>query len=551
MSRRPEPRVVLSCVVFSFFLLLISPPVVSQLTISPNIIELRSYPGGLETFTVSVGNTGDVPIVCTMRVSALNVLAAGLPVAVDDAPRSCKDWITLAPETFTLRPKDGKRVVCRVRPPRKTGGGYYAVISCDAVPQTRGEQEGGAGGAGAVITFTHRALAPVLLIVPAPDMRAIIEAARPILARSDRVPGYTLELPVRNRGNIHARMTGTAEVRSEAGQLVERFDLASGRGFILPDHERLFASRGAINLPDGLYVVRLTLEAQNSRQPMTNAFPFYVKEGLPTVAEITDELRAELNKLSAGFAVSPAQMQVVLRAGARRTQAAELVNLTRETIRLNAAVMEWYRSQDGRDLVSLEKPPHDRSGRSFVSLQEQEIELRPLSRQRVPLVVALPKGTTGERYAAVTFDRADVQLDRAPAARASRSTTIRVQEEATAAPAAQMTKFQAARTPNGTIEFTAQFKNTGNVGLVPDVSFSITDENGSAVGKVTPPGDPSFVQAGGEGTVSAEWSRVLDPGQYTGQLTFRFSPNKPPIIERAAFIVPELGKSSAGRARGG
>lgn len=523
----------------------ISTTAFAQFTVSPIIIEVRAYAGGVRTFTLSIGNSGPEPLDCTISVSAMAVMGGGLPVEVEDAPRSCKDWITVNPDKFTLRPKEGKRLICRARIPKKTGGGYYAIISCHGVPMGGSDERTAESGVGAGIEFSHRSLVPVLLTIPGPQMQAIMEAAMPIIRSSQGGRGYTLDLPVRNRGNIHARMGGTVEVRSEAGQLIERFELAAGRGFVLPEHERLFTSKVPVNLADGVYVAHIRLEVENSRQPMRNSFPFYIEDGEPNVTEITDELRAKLEKQSAGFTVSPVQMLVAVRPGARRSQAVELVNLTGNTIHLQATLMEWHRTPNGQNLVSDEKPPHGRSGRALVDLRLPEIELRPLGRRRIPIMVAVPKDATGERYVALTFDRADLQLDTSPAARTRRSVMIRAYAQGTGTTGAEITRFEATRKPNGVIDLSVRFRNTGDIGISPEAAFTISDENGRQVGKVKPTAGSPFVQAGCEGVISAEYSRVLDPGEYTAELTFRADRNKPPVTRRTGFVVPSASESVA------
>lgn len=514
-----------------------------QLTVSPIIIELRAYPGGLRTFTFSIGNTGKEPLECTIRVSAMTVSGGGLPVEVEDAPRSCKDWITVEPDTFRLAPMEGKRLVCRVRPPRETAGGYYAIISCHGAPQRGGDERTAESGVGAAIKFSHRALVPVLLTIPAAQLRAIIEAGNAIITRGRGANGYTLEIPVRNRGNIHTRMGGTIQIHSEAGQLIDKFELAAGRGFILPQHERLFTGKVPMNLPDGVYVARARLEAEHSGQPMRNAFTFYISDGQPAVAEITDELRAKLEAQSVGFTVVPPQMLVALRPGARRSQAVELINLTKDTIPVRASLMEWHRKPDGQDLISNEKPSHGRSGKASMDLHQYEIELRPLSRRRIPVIVALPKEATGEEYAAVTFDRADVQPDALPGNRVRRSVLFRAYAQGTGTASADITHFEATRKPNGAIDLSVRFHNTGDVSIVPEATFKIADENGKSVGKIKPTLVPPFVQAGCEGVILSEWSRVLDAGNYTAELTFRAARNKPPVTKRTEFVVPKVSES--------
>jgi len=509
----------------------------AQLAVSPAIIELKGYPGGLTTFTLSVSNAGSEPLDCTIGVSAMKILAGGLPVQVDDAPRSCRDWITIEPDSFRLAPREDKRLVGRMRPAKNVAGGYYAVIACQGLPERSADARADRGVA-AGIRFSYRNLVPVLLSIPAPQLKAIIEAADPIVTRRQGSRGYDLHIPVRNRGNIHSRLSGTIELRSQAGQVVGRFELAAGRGFILPQHERLFVSHLPVNLPDDIYVTAVRLQAENSGRPMRSAFSFYIQNGEPTVAKIPDAVRDQIRKQSAGFTVSPPQIWLPMQAGARRSQAVELVNLTRETLRLHARVLEWSRAADGQDRVSAEAPSHARSGRALVRLMQPEIELAPLSRRRVPVVVSLPKEATGERYVAIAFDRADMELDASPAGRTRRSSLLRVYAQGTAKTEAAITRFDAVRQPNGAVQFRVTYQNKGNVSIAPEVSFAVLDEGGTALGKIMPSDPAAFVQAGCQGVLSAQWQRVLNPGNYRGRATFRTTRNTPPVTRYSDFVVP-------------
>jgi hypothetical protein len=473
------------------------------------------------------------------------VVAGGLPAEVEDANRSCRDWITVEPSTFRLLPEEGLRLICRMQPPKNVSGGYYAIISCNGTPSRGSDERTAESGVGAAIEFSHRALIPVLLTIPAPQLKAVIDAGNAIITCSKEKGGYTVEIPVRNRGNIHTRMSGTIEVRSEAGQLIDKFELEAGRGFILPEHERPFIGKLSANLPDGVYVAQARLEAELSGPPMRNSFPFYIKDGQPTVAEITDDLRAKLGTQSVGFAVMPAQMLVMLRAGARRSQVVEVINLTKDTIPIRASLMEWYRVVNGQDMVSDEEPPHGHSGKAFVEIPQQELELGPLSRRRVPLIVSLPKEATGERYIAVTFDRSDIQLDASPANRTRRSVLVRAYAQGTGTTEAEITQFEATRKPNGAIDLSVQFRNKGDVSIIPEVTFKIEDENGNPKGKIKPTWASPFVQAGCEGVISSEWSKVLDAGNYTAELSFQAARDKLPITKRTKFVVPKVSESGS------
>jgi hypothetical protein len=518
-------------------LLIVCPCTYSQLSVIPSIVELNSYPGALRTFTINVDNTGELSLSCTMKVSAMK-LVEGMPVEADDSSRSCKNWISVKQESFKLKPKGGQQIVCRLQaPPKDVVGGYYAIISCLGIPETNQNQDLNKSGVSSSINFSYKVLSAIMLTVPGPNLKAIIEAGIPMLETGEGGKGYTIKLPLRNLGNIHTRMSGTAEIRSEAGQLVETFTMGSGRGFILPEHERLFTSKGLVNLSDGLYTANITLNTEKSNQPMKNSFQFYVKDGQLILGNPNDEQKSQIEKESAGFIVSTPQLNVEMPAGGRRTQSVELVNLTKNVLKVKATPMEWYRSPEGHDVIMSDQPSHNRSAKDMILLLQNEIELRPMGKQKLIMTVSIPKGIDGEYYASVAFDRADIQLDNSPQSLIRRSVMLSTSAQGTGKRNAEIREFTANPKPNGAFTFTMRFKNIGGLSIDPDVSFTLTDEKGDEVGKIVPTQHPPFIQAGGEGIINADWLKVLNPGLYTVQAVFRFDPNQPPITQRASFAV--------------
>ena len=533
-----SPRASLPSALFFLVLFVAGGVAYGQLSVSPTIVEPRAYPGGLSRFTVSVSNTGRDTLDCTVSVKALQV-NGGMPVAVDNAPRSCREWITSDASEFALRPRVGRRMVFQVRPGREAAGGYYAAVMVHGVPRHRdqGANEN-AEGTRAGVRFSYKVMTAVLLTVPAPRMEARIDAAQPIVRASEKGSGYSVVVPVRNQGNIHARMSGYVEIRSEAGQKLDRFELAAGRGFILPGDERLFRSKGQVNLPDGLYTARVRLTPEKFRRPMQKEFAFHVRDGEPDFSEVSDALQEKLRTRSAGFTVSPPELAVTARAGGQRMQAVQLTNLTKETIPVRAATLEWRRDARGTDLVQKAEPGHGRSGSGMITLRTKEFELRPMGRRRVPVTIALPPELEGERYAAICFERTDMQLDASPRSRARRSALLYLKARDTGRAQAEIAAFTTERLASGAVKLTARLKNTGSVSVEPQARFYIDDEHGDALDRVAPETRPASVQAGGESMVSALWDKVLAPGDYTARVSLRYDPNKPPLAARAKLTVP-------------
>jgi hypothetical protein len=77
----------------------------AQISAAPLIIEdMTVYPGGLKTFFLVVGSRSKETQDCTLSLTAMALESTGLPVPVDNSPRSCHEWITMTPETFVLPP---------------------------------------------------------------------------------------------------------------------------------------------------------------------------------------------------------------------------------------------------------------------------------------------------------------------------------------------------------------------------------------------------------------------------------------------------------------
>ena len=523
----------------AFLTLVICELAKAQMSISPIIIRKTAYPGGLARFHVTISNTGKFPLSCEMGTSAMKVETGGFPVEVKEAPRSCKKWVTLTPRKFTLNPREGKRVLCDLRVPRDAKGGYYAIVYCQGTPIGTEKEVKGEPGVKAGIRFSYRMIAAFLLTIPGRDVKAAIEAGQPFIQKREGTQGYIVKVPVRNRGNIHARLEGVIELKSCSGQLIERILLTAGRGFMIPQHERLFTAKAGINLADGTYITEVNLRIEGSSRHMRSIFPFYIKEGRPTVGEPTDELLAQLKKKSAGFVISCPKIDFQMPPGGRRTKAVEVRNLTDESLRLNCKVREWYRSPEGEDLIVREVPPHGRSAAGMLLISGKDFKILARSKKRVPVTIALPRDASGEYYAVIVFDRPETELENSPEALLRRSLLVQVYSTKKLQQKLKLQDFTAMCKPTGALEFKISCRNTGQVGITPEIGISIKDSNGKEVDKIQPKIHNVFIQAGTERLIQFEWRQVLDPGHYNAELALRFSSDQPPIAQRAEFYVPE------------
>ena len=511
----------------------------AQLSISPVVAEVTVRPGGQETFGIGITNSGSKALNITVSFSPMEVSPAGLPLVAENAERGCNSWITGTLMSLALKPKENRVLRFAVRAPREACGGYYALIVCNAVPQ---KDSSPGPRTRANMTFSYRNLVPVMVVVPGGGIRAEFVGGTPSMVRNPEGTGYLMKVPIRNQGNIHARLAGKVEIRTEDGQVVETANLSAGRGYVLPAHERTFENKTALSLPDGSYLARVVIQVGDSTRPMFSVFPFYVSKGNALFTPLNDEIRARLQVQSAGFMISPQTLQMDLRQGERRMQTVLLANLTPQPIPLRVRVMEWVRTAVGDDLVTSSPLVVGRSGLGTLIPRQSEIVIPAKGKSRFVYNLQMPPGAKGEYYAALTFDRSDRQLDSSPKEQARRSVLVRSQAKGTGTRAVAITRFEAVRKPNGAMSFDLAIKNTGDVGISPEVNIRVLDKTGGEVGRPEAENPSSiFIQAGGEGARAYQFNRILDPGEYVAQVSVLSGANERPVDQRAPFSVMPSG----------
>ncbi len=499
-----------------------------QFDISPSILEIRSYPSSLAQFDLVARNSGTEPMDCLLAVSGMEVALGGLPSPVEDAARNCAPWIEFPQGlSFQLEPGSVKRILGRLRPPRDAAGGYYAIVSCAAVARRGPLDSAPRAGVQAGVDFRYRTMIPVLLTVISGEMRARVEAAPPLFEAPSAGQGYTLLLPVRNTGNIHTKLTGDVEIRSEAGQVLRRFNLDVGGGYVLPNHERIFPGKEPMLLPNGVYRAIVHLASGETQQPMQRSFSFYVENGKPSSAEISEALREKLAQSAPGFSISPRESLIEARPGGRTMRSVEALNLTREPIRLKASLAEWIRGENGIDAVLDGPAAHGRSALPFLQLPDDEFEIRPLGKLRLPVIVAPPAQTRGERYAAICFEQIGLDMDSSPEARANRSALLRIDARGNAPGEARIENLTQKKLDSGAIAFSCDILNTGETGFIPEFVLALQSAAGASVGRLDPPRNSLFyIQAGRKARIELKWDRILEQGEYSAGATLRFDPSR-------------------------
>lgn len=516
----------------------------AALSVSPNILEAEEYPGGMQTFNVSLQNDDQSTLDCSIAVYSMRIMGEGLPTAVEDAPRSCRDWIRPKEPTFVLGPKSGKQVIFDLKCPRETSGGYYAIIAFDgkdsgaANPVSAGDE----GGIKASIRFAHRVYVVVMLTVKGGEIQAIVDAGAPVFRNLKDGRSISLEVPVRNRGNIHTRIVGNAEIRSKDGQVLSSSRLASGKGFLLPMHERLLMTEEPLNLTDGIYQAIVALQREDVQTPMTTAFPFEIRNGAPVIINSATS-SGESTDVPPGFILKPPTLNMTVNAGATQRLPLEIINLTKQNLPVRLEVLEWNREADVQDLVSRTPAAHGHSGVPLLKVEPAQFALPPLGKRRVLVSAAGNANLKGDVYAAITGFRNDVKLSETDKALARRSSLVLVKSSQPTLITGEITDLSVPRKDASGLIFEAVVANMGDVGFNPDATLSLRDARGALVDKVTDPENANImIQAGGSRRHLFTWTRILPPGEYVTEFSVRIDPNAPALSRKGGFRLTEDNK---------
>lgn len=520
-------------------------PIFGTLSISPQIMEVELRRGATQTFTLVVTNGNEYSLDCSVSYLPMKLSSEGLPESSIDTKRSCSLWVTSEPLIFNLGPKASQTVKLNIKVPVEAVGGYYCLVLIDGKPPKKNTDNEGTGLT-ASINFSFRSSVVILASVLGGKIYSHLNPTNLSFTKDRQNNNNIINLPIRNDGNIHAKVNGKIHVKSEDGQIINESPLTAGKGFILPEHERLFSTKSEIKLPDGVYLAEISLVEEHSKVRVQRIYPFFIKDGTPSIAPLNDETRQLLLRHSLGFGISTTEVAIEVRPGSRKTQAIQLINMTKEKIPVEAVLSNWIRNASGDDLVTiLDSTPTE----SFLSLRQTKFELPPLGKRQIPLLISLPKDKTGESFAAVTFNRTDRPQGYTPFECARRSALVRMISTGTLAPAAEITSFTINRKPDGILDFKASVKNTGNSSWEPDFYVDINTKSarniGKCYGKVT---EKFRILPSGTADYNFSWNQILQPGSYTAQFVLNFDPNKPPARKDMTFEVPAIQGTSGAAA---
>ncbi|HHR86352.1 MAG TPA: hypothetical protein ENL23_08420 [Candidatus Acetothermia bacterium] len=164
--------------------------------------------------------------------------------------RSCGDWITASPQTFTVAPGGTQPVSFRVVVPNSdVSGMYWAMIFVQGSPRPQQRQ-------GATVLAIERFGVKVYETIPgSEELSGEVKSVRKV--ESDPL---TFKVTFANTGNVQLRPTGTINVINQHGDAVRT--LAIDEFPLLPGKERVLsvADDSESPLPAGIYRALVTID---------------------------------------------------------------------------------------------------------------------------------------------------------------------------------------------------------------------------------------------------------------------------------------------------
>lgn len=401
-------------VLVSAFLLSAFSTVEAKVSILPRLQEIEGVRGQRRPFDLRLANHGEEPLHFEMKARALGIGPEGVPfVQPDSVGSNCAGWITFDPQEFTVGPDEKRFVKCSLSIPKDANGGYGAFIAAEYRIQQK-EFTFDIDGAHETTFDIGMAAASMLLVsvrgssnkvalVPEPFEidSGQNSGAQSFLEKSGEDFAWTLELPVRNDGNLHTVVKGEVRIYQPGPRIVDSSELESGLGYIMGGGRRILLGRGSRTLEDGTYLARITLH-QRAGRPIQGMFPFHVLAGDATFGEPNEEIKEIIEGLSPKLGLSQSLLSFTVSPRARRRGGVRITNHTADSLVVYPKVSTWALDASGE--VTFDVPGvQTRSCADWISVQPDSLVIPPRKAITARVTLSAPEDLVGEYVAAVSF----------------------------------------------------------------------------------------------------------------------------------------------------
>lgn len=221
--------------------------------VQPSTVEMTIKPGDRQRQVVTVGNVHkSKTISLTMGLADWSLDDDGKLVleAPGDTERSAAEWVRFSPASVTLKPETSQDVTVEIAAPYKIknkGDHRFALLATTMLPEldARGEVSG---------VWNRYQLASLFYLTLTPS-KSLPEVTS--VALNSEQPGL-VTMMIKNDGDAHARLQGTAFLKDAAGEVVTETPL---NAVVLDGGKRTYniSLTDAAELDSGKYTIDFDL----------------------------------------------------------------------------------------------------------------------------------------------------------------------------------------------------------------------------------------------------------------------------------------------------
>ena len=225
--------------------------------VQPSTVEMTVKPGDRQRQVVTIGNvhkTKTISLTMGLADWALDENGKLVLNPPGETDRSAADWVRFSPASVTLKPETSQDVVVEISTPfkiKEKGDHRFALLATTLLPEL--DKRGDVSG-----VWNRYQLASLFYLTLTPS------ESTPVVESAGFVAGDapSLTFKIKNDGDAHARLMGTALIKNASGELVSETPLST---VVLDRHARKYDVK--IVAPEGLPAGEYTADIE-----LTNTF---------------------------------------------------------------------------------------------------------------------------------------------------------------------------------------------------------------------------------------------------------------------------------------
>jgi hypothetical protein len=516
-----------------------------DLSLSPILVQIDLVPGAKKHFSLELFNEN--------KTDSIKVIAYTMDIIetkegiyeLQDKGKSqfsCADWMRIEDTSFTLKPSDSKELKVSITAPRDLFGGRYGAVVFEIVPE---ESPTGAEELGRVryhfrmpafVEVTIKRFGGLVRKATISDFKVETVSTRKFEKKMGKEAlGFTAS--IKNNGNIHLIGKGTLFIKDKEGRTKRRVPLGGGRGIVIP--EATVAFRSLLKKPPaGEYTAKAVIHL-GGLSPLIAEIPFTVSR--------TKSTALGSFKVSSYIAldIKPEQLEIKIPPRGFRTATFSFRNNESDSIEVKAHLKDIEYDEEG-NLIILDNSVTGRSCREWISLDPQEFTIAAEGRKHVKLNLQAPAQGDGGYYACVVFDVL-LKSSEKDAISTPFQIPVILSVPQNVEKKGKVVDLQIKTFPGMPSQFTAYFKNTGNIHLKPKgrVSFGVLREITNS-GDIVYVGEPKYekvgefffqeveqyVLPGGTREMLGGCPKPLEAGKYLAVVTIDYGGSEPLIFKK-------------------